>query len=379
MGEMSEYLARRAASQTLRVLAPLDWRAPGVAVEAGRHYIDFASNDYLGLSTHPALVAAAQDALQRYGVGAGASRLMSGDLALFHELESAVAAFKGTEAALVFNAGYQANAGLLPALVDRHDAIFADALAHASLLDGAVLSRAKLFRFRHNDTAHLAELLARARGDYPRALIVTESIFSMDGDRAPLADLVALKERYACRLFVDEAHATGVFGRGCVAEDGLTARVEFIMGTFSKALGSFGAYLACTRLTRDYLVNAARSFIYTTALPPATIAANLAALHLCQAEPERGLALRARAATFRAVLRAQGWTVSGASHIVPVLIGDSASALGYADALKARGFRVVAIRPPTVPAGAARLRFSLSAAHTAEQLRAVTEAMHELR
>ena len=379
MGEMSTYLSQRAATNTLRTLTPLDWRAPGVAVVSGREFIDFSSNDYLGFSTHPALIAAARHALQRYGVGSGASRLLSGDFALHHELEEAVAAFKGTEAALVFNTGYQANTGLLPALVDRHDVIFADALAHASLLDGAVLSRAKFIRFRHNDTQHLADLLARSRGEYARALILTESIFSMDGDRAPLHELVALKEQYQCRLFVDEAHATGVFGSGCVAEEGLTARIEFLMGTFSKALGGFGAYFACSRLTHDYLVNAARSFIYSTALPPAVIAANLAAVRLCREEPEHGRALLEKAAMFRDALRAMGWGVSGESQIVPVLLGDSDTALRYAESLNVRGLRAPAIRPPTVPDGAARLRFSLCSAHTPAQLQAVTEALHDCR
>lgn len=349
MDELARYLTEREAQQTRRRLAPLDERGPGWAM-AGRHaFVDFSSNDYLGLSAHPSLVAAAQEALARYGVGAGASRLMSGNLALHQDLEEALAAFKGTEAALVFSSGYQANTGILPALVDRHDVIFADQLSHASLLDGALLSRAKLVRFRHNDVGHLADLLATQREQFQRALIVTESIFSMDGDRAPLARLVALKAQYGCRLYVDEAHATGIFGThgaGCVDEDGLTDRVEFIMGTFSKALGGFGAYLAASRLTVDFLINAAHSFIYSTALPPAVIAANLAVLHVCREEPERRTALRQQADRFRAALQAQGWTTGGESQIIPVLVGDSARALALSATLTERGFRVLAVRPP---------------------------------
>ncbi len=381
MDELTRYLAERDAQQTRRMLTPLAGRAPGQAAMDNRIYVDFSSNDYLGRSTHPAIVAAAHAALDRYGVGAGASRLMSGDLTINHELEEAVAAFKGTEAALVFSSGYQANTGILPTLVDRHDVIFADQLSHASLLDGALLSRAKLVRFRHNDPEDLAALLARQREQFQRALIITESIFSMDGDRAPLARLVDLKRQYRCRLYVDEAHATGIFGdhgAGCVDEDGLTDQVEFIMGTFSKALGGFGAYLAASRLVVEYLINAARGFIYTTALPPMVLAANLAALRVCREEPALGRILLRRTRDFRQALLSQGWTTGGESQIVPVMVGESARALQLSAALAEKGFRVLAVRPPTVPEGTARLRLSLCAAHTPAQLDAVLEAFRAL-
>jgi len=376
--ELARFLAERDERNTRRRLSPLDGRAPGRAEVAGRIFVDFSSNDYLGLSDHPALVNAAHEALAQYGVGAGASRLMSGDLAIHHELEEAVAEFKGTEAALVFTSGFQANTAIIPALVDRHDAVFADALSHASLLDGVLLSRAKLIRFRHNDPGDLAALLEKHRGQCRRALVITESVYSMDGDRAPLAEFVELKKRHDCRLYVDEAHATGVFGtygQGCVGADGLTGQVDFIMGTFSKALGGLGAYLASSRLVIDYLVNAARGFIYTTALPPVILAANIAALRVCREEPGLGAGLLEKAVAFRAALRARGWDARGECQIVPVIVGESARALELSAALSEKGFRVLAVRPPTVPEGAARLRFSLSVAHTDEQLLGVLEAL----
>lgn len=379
MDKLSRFLDERATNGLLRRLTPQEERhTPAHAVREGCAYVDFCSNDYLGLSAHPALVQAAIDALRRYGVGAGASRLMSGDLRIHHELEEATAAFKGTPRALVFNSGYQANLGLIAALADRHDVIFADQLCHASQLDGALLSRAKLIRYRHNDPGHLAELLAKHRAGFDRALILTETVFSMDGDLAPLAELVAVKEQYDGLLVVDEAHATGVFGprgRGCVAAAGLTDRVEVIMGTFSKGLGGFGAYVAANATIIDYLINAARSFIYSTALPPAVIAANLAAIRLCQDGLDLGPALLATADRFRAALRAQGWATGGASQIIPLHIGDPHAAVALADRLREHHLLTLPIRPPTVPQGTARLRLSLSAAHTEAHLRQVLEAL----
>jgi len=373
-----EFLEERERRELLRRLSPSASRAPAVAVRGGREYVDFSSNDYLGLSSHPALVRAAKEALDRYGVGAGASRLMSGDLAIHHELEAAVAEFKGSEAALVFNSGYQANTGIVPALFGRRDGVFADQLCHASQLDGALLSRAKLVRFRHNDPDHLSHLLGKHRAGFGRALVMTESVFSMDGDRAPVGALLEASRRHRCLLMVDEAHATGVFGpqgRGCVEAEGLAGQVDLVMGTFSKALGGFGAYLAAARTVVECLVNAARSFIYTTALPPAVIAADLAALRLCLAGETRGEELLRRSAAFREALRAKGWTVGGESQIVPVTVGESARAVALSKALAERGYLALPVRPPTVPEGGARLRFSLTAAHTDRQLSGVVEAL----
>ncbi len=373
-----EFLEERERQQLLRRLVPSEARAPGVAVRGGREYVDFSSNDYLGLSTHPAVVAAAREAVERHGVGAGASRLMSGDLAIHHALEEEVASFKGTGAALVFNSGYQANTGIVPALLGRHDAVFADQLCHASQLDGALLSRAKLLRFRHNDPEHLERLLERHRGAFRRALVMTESVFSMDGDRAPLSVLLAACRRHGCLFLVDEAHATGVFGpqgRGCVEAEGLGGEVDLVMGTFSKALGAFGAYLAASRDLVDFLVNSARSFIYSTALPAPVIAAALAGLRLCAAGQTRGEELLRRSAAFRAALAANGWAAGGGSQIVPVAVGDSARAVALSQMLAERGYLALPVRPPTVPEGSARLRFSLTVAHDDAQLRGVVEAL----
>src|SRR5512139_1118796 len=342
-----EFLEERERRELLRRLSPSASRAPAVAVRGDREYVDFSSNDYLGLSSHPALVRAAREALERYGVGAGASRLMSGDLAIHHELETAVAEFKGCGAALVFNSGYQANTGIVPALFGRRDGIFADQLCHASQLDGALLSRAKLLRFRHNDPEHLERLLGKHRAGFGRALVMTESVFSMD--RAPLAALLEASRRHRCFLMVDEAHATGVFGpqgRGCVEAEGLAGQVDLVMGTFSKGLGGFGAYLAAARTVVEYLVNSARSFIYPTALPPAVIAADLAALRLCLAGETRGEELLRRAAAFREALRANGWTVGGESQIVPVVAGGSARAVAPSRGLGGRGYLARPGRPP---------------------------------
>ncbi|MEW5972000.1 MAG: 8-amino-7-oxononanoate synthase, partial [Pseudomonadota bacterium] len=267
----------------VRVLKPLDTRKPPFLSFHGREYVDFSSNDYLGLSNHPQLINAVKLAAEEFGVSSSASRLLSGDFKLFHQLETRVAQFKGKESALVFNSGYQANVGILSALVGRQDAVFLDKLAHASLVDGALLSGAKLFRFQHNDVTHLSILLKNQRSKFNQALIVTESVFSMDGDKALLKEIASIKEKFNCSLFVDEAHATGIFGvsgSGVVSTLGLETKVEYIMGTFSKALGSFGAYLACSQETKDFLVNNCRSFIYTTALPALVVAANICAIDL---------------------------------------------------------------------------------------------------
>lgn len=382
MEQLKGSLAKRKAEGTLRTLSALDSRSPGVAIRQGIRYVDFSSNDYLGLSNHPKLIEAARQALESYGVGTGASRLMSGDLRLHHALEEETASFKGKESALVFNSGYQANTGIIPALVDRHDIVFADRLCHASQIDGVAMSHAGLVRFQHNDVEHLKDLLERERPGYEKALILTESVFSMDGDMAPLRPLVELKDRYNCLLMVDEAHATGVFGnqgRGLVDSEGLSEQVDLIMGTFSKALGGFGAYLAASRTITDYMVNSARSFIYSTSLPAAIIAADIAAIEVCKNEPWRGQALLERADMFRRAASEAGWSVAGSSQIVPVMVGESAEAVRYAKELLDRGFRALPIRPPTVPDGTARLRFSLCYAHTEEDVARAVEALRGLR
>ena len=291
---------------------------------------------------------------------------MSGDLKIHHELEEKTARFKGKESVLIFNTGYQANVGIISALYRSTDAVFCDRLSHASILDGISLSGARLFRFQHNDINHLESLLKKSAGKFENRLIVTESIFSMDGDKAPLKELVELKEKFGCKIMADEAHATGIFGAngsGLVAEENLTDRVDLIMGTFSKALGSFGAYIACSKKIKDYLINTCRSFIYSTALPPCVIAANIAALEIVAKEPFRRETLLENAAYFRSRLKSKGQ-----SQIVPLIVGDAETAVSLSDSLRQKGYYCLAIRPPTVPEGQSRLRFSLTYHHSKEVL-----------
>jgi len=366
VGEIGIYLKKRSEEGLLRKLKPVSSRKAGMINVGGREYIDFSSNDYLGLSGHPGLIAAAKAALDEFGASSSASRLLSGDLAIHHRLEEEVARFKNKERALVFNSGYQANVGILSSLYSGGDAIFSDRLNHASIIDGMLLSGARIFRYSHNDPDHLEALLKRERRKFKKALIVTETVFSMDGDRPPLRALVGLKERYGCRIMVDEAHATGIYGKngsGVVEEDGLSDEVDLIMGTFSKALGSFGAYVAASGEIVDYLINTCRSFIYSTGLPPAVAASNLAALELVRREPHRREALLALAQYFRLALEAMGLRVRGSSQVIPVIIGESAKAGEFAKALQGFGYWVLPIRPPTVPAKEARLRFSLTLHH----------------
>lgn len=344
----------------------------------GRVTLNFSSNDYLDLARHPTLLEAAIQAARQYGGGAASSRLLTGTLPPHAELEGALAAFKGYPAALVFGSGYQANVGLLSALVGRDDTIFADRLAHASIVDGSVLSRARLQRFRHNHTGHLRQLLQAAppRG---RRLVVTESVFSMDGDVAPLAELAALAAEFEALLVVDEAHATGVFGpagSGLIRAQRLEGAVHVSMGTCSKSMGGSGGFVACSVALRDWLINRARSFIYSTAPPPFVVAAACAAVRLMEEHPGWGAELLCNAAAFRARLRAAGLdTLRSESQIVPLRVGPNDLALRLAASLREVGILVHAIRPPTVPEGTARLRFSVTRAHTPEDLECAAAAV----
>ncbi len=381
MERITKFLEQRRQNQLFRTLHPARQRKGGRIWFEGKEYIDFSSNDYLGFSEHPFLKAASVAAIEKLGVGSCASRLLSGDLDLHHELEEKIAEFKGKEASLVFNSGYQANIGIISAICQRGDVIFADRLAHASIIDGMLLSGAKLFRFNHNDIYHLEFLLEKERHKFKNSLIVTETIFSMDGDKAPLGELVELKRKYSCKLMVDEAHATGIFGyggTGLVEEENLAAKIDLIMGTFSKALGSFGAYLACSGEFKDYLVNTCRSFIYSTALPPAVIAANLAGLELVKREPQRRKSLIEQADFFRKKLEDLNFYVIGTSQIVPLVLGESKEALKLSEELKKRGYWAMAIRPPTVPQGHARVRFSLTYHHTKEILEKLISDIDEI-
>jgi 8-amino-7-oxononanoate synthase len=318
----------------------------------GRRLLSFSCNDYLGLSQHPALKTAAIAAIERYGVGAGASRLVTGDHPLYTELEQRLARLKGTEAACVFGSGYLANAGIAPVLAGRGDLILIDELAHSSLWTGARLSRAEVLAFRHNDAGHVADLLKQHRAHHQHALIVTEGVFSMDGDRAPLTALAALADGADAWLMVDDAHDLDV-------EAAALAKVPLRMGTLSKALGAYGGYICASQPVIDLIRNRARTLIYSTGLPPATIASAIAAVDLIEHEPAR---LALPVAKARAFTRGAGLP-QAQSSIVPVVIGEAEAALAASLLLEAEGYLAVAIRPPTVPEGTARLRFSFSAVH----------------
>jgi 8-amino-7-oxononanoate synthase len=379
LAQLGQELTSLESRALRRRLAVVDEVLPGGKVKvAGHTLLNLSSNDYLGLSLDPRLIAAAQAAAARWGVGAGASRLVVGHLALHEAVETRLARFKGTEAAVIFSTGYMANLGVIAALMGEGDVIFSDKLNHASIYDGCKLAGAALERFPHRDLNQLEKLLQKPRSA-KRRLIVTDSVFSVDGDLAPLADLVALKERYGAWLMIDEAHATGVLGPGGagLAEAlGLTAQVDIHMGTFSKALGSLGGYVAGARRLIDYLHNRARSFIYSTALAPPILGAIGAALEIVAAEPARRAYLLEQAALWRRELSAAGFNILGSeTQIVPVLVGDNARTLEFAAALRAAGLMAVALRPPTVPPGKARVRFSLSAAHSPEDLRRAREVI----
>ena len=339
----------------------------------GREVLMLCSNNYLGLADHPALTKAAVAATERYGTSSGASRLVSGTMELHQLLETAVAGFKQTEAGLTFNSGYGANTGIIAALVGRGDVIFSDRLNHASIVDGALLSGARLVRYPHCDHNALERLLAHHRGT-GRCLIVTDGVFSMDGDMAPLGELVELKQTHEAMLMVDDAHGTGVLGnngRGSAELLGVPACVDIHMGTFGKALGSFGAYAAISSELRDLLVNRARSFIFSTSLPPGVLAASVAALEMVQSQAGRSLRerLAANTALFRGLLNTAGLsTGSGATQIVPIMCGDAEVAMRFSAQLLEQGIFVQGIRPPTVPVGACRLRCTVMATHTTEDL-----------
>jgi 8-amino-7-oxononanoate synthase len=345
---------------------------------------NFGSNDYLGLAADPRVVNAAVRAAEAFGWGAGASALVTGWSEVHQALADDLARFEKTEAAVVFPSGFAANLGTIAALVGPGDAVYLDRLDHASLIDGAWLSGARLRVYPHNDASRLEAILMRDRGRFRRSLIATDSVFSMDGDLAPLAELVDLAERFGAMLLVDEAHGTGVFGpdgRGASSEAGVADRVAIKIGTLSKALGSVGGFVAGSRRLIDWLVNHARPLIYSTALPPSAIAAAQAALQIVQAEPWRRERVRSRAARLRAELSAEGLDVGPSTTsgpIVPVLLGEAERAVNLADRLLDRGFLVPAIRPPTVPDGTARLRISLTAAHADGDLAALSEALRTL-
>jgi 8-amino-7-oxononanoate synthase len=345
-------------------------------------YVNFSANDYLGLAADPRLAAAAQRAAESEGWGAGASPLVTGHSRSHAELERRLAEFMRTEAALVFPSGFAANSGTIAALVGRGDVVFADEKNHASLIDGCRLSRAHVQVYPHRDIARLAELLEQST-DFRRRLIVSDTLYSMDGDIAPLAKLVEISRRHSAMLMIDEAHAIGVFGpngRGIAEQVGVEAEVSIRVGTLSKALGSAGGFVGGSRKLVDWLLNRARSYVFSTAHPPAVAAAAIAAIDIVRDEPHRRSALLERAAELRAALKKQGWNVGDAAgQIIPVIIGDASATMRLAAALRERGLFVPGIRPPSMPEGQSLLRISLSYGHTSEIIEQLAAALSDLR
>lgn len=346
----------------------------------GRSYLSFCSNDYLGLANHPQLINALQRGAQSYGVGAGAAHLVSGHIAPHEQLERELAAFVGKPAALLFSAGYMANLGAVQALVGRGDTVFADKLNHASLNDAMILSRANVKRYRHCDMAQLAAMLAQTVSG--RKLICTDAVFSMDGDMAPLVALLALCETHDAWLLVDDAHGFGVSGaqgRGSLSHFGINSPRIIYMATLGKAAGVSGAFVAAEQAVIDTLINNARSYVYTTATPPALSVALLQSLRLIEGGDDRRAHLQDLIAQLREGLTGLPWQpMPSDTAIQPLLVGDNQAALDLSASLRERGIWVAAIRPPTVPAGTARLRITLSAAHTASDVTRLLEALHEL-
>ncbi len=384
---IDEELARLERNDLLRGLPPGLSTAGAVVEIDGQEIINFASNDYLGLAADPRLANAAAEAFLQQGVGRGASPLVSGRSSIHEQLEQRLAQFFNTEAALLFPTSFAANAGIIPTLVDEGDAIYGDAKNHASIIDGCRLSRAERHVYPHVDTAALAIMLARGQ-HYRRRLIVTDTLFSMDGDLAPLAQLAELAAKYDAMLMVDEAHAVGVFGptgRGVVehfaADDpGLEKHVSIRVGSFGKALGGAGGFACGSKSLIHWLANRARTYVFSTAHPAGISAAGVAALELVDREPERRQGLIARAAELRTRLNAQGWnTGRSVSQIIPVVIGSAERTMRVSQALRERGIWAPGIRPPSVPAGESLLRLGFTASHTDEMVEKLLAGLESVR
>lgn len=346
----------------------------------GQRVVDFSSNDYLGLAGDPRIARAASAAFATGSTGAAAARLISGTQAAHVDLEREIARFKHAEAALLFASGYAANVGTIQALVGRRDVIYADQLNHASLIDGARLSRAEMRVFPHMDVGALHAMLAADAGKFRRRLIVVDGVFSMDGDIFPLADLVTIAREFDAWTYVDDAHATGILGangRGSAEHCGVDGEIDVVMGTLGKAIGTIGAFVCGSNILIEYLMNRARAFVFTTAAPPALAAAALEALRIVSAEPERREALMKNARHLRARLTETGHRPAGDDdgYIVPVVLGESARATSVGNALREAGYLVGAVRPPTVPMGQSRLRITVSAAHDADHIDGLVSAI----
>jgi 8-amino-7-oxononanoate synthase len=380
MNEIEQRLAeieRQDLSRRLRLISGP--QGPRVLLD-GRPALLLCSNNYLGLADHPHVREAAAEAAMRWGVGTGASRLVSGTMTVHRRLEERLAAFKGSEACVLFGSGYLANLGAIGALAGRGDAIFSDELNHASIVDGCKCSRARVHVYRHLDAEHLDWSLRRDGGE-GRRLIATDSVFSMDGDLAPLQEIVGLARRHRARVLIDEAHATGALGpggRGAVAQAGLEGEVDVLVGTLGKALGSYGAYVCASEEMVRYLINTARPLIFSTAPAPPAVAGALAALNLVEQRPHRVDRLRSLARTLRGALAAEGFDVPESDmHIVPLQVGDERDALALCQNALERGVFAQAIRAPSVPAGSARLRLTAMATHTPSELRRAAHTLAE--
>jgi 8-amino-7-oxononanoate synthase len=376
VGEVLEELRERGLYRRLRLISgPQGARV----LLDGRHVLLLCSNNYLGLADHPRVREAAADAAMRWGAGAGASRLVSGNMTVHRRLEEQLASFKRASACVLFGSGYLANSGTIAALAREGDVVFSDALNHASIVDGCRLARADTFVYGHCDVDHLEWGLREADGR--GSLIVTDSVFSMDGDLAPLEEIVELAQRYDARVMVDEAHATGCIGpggRGAVVDAGLEGEIDLVVGTLGKALGSYGAYVCCDREMSDFLVNRARTLIFSTALPPPSAAAAMAALEILHEQPERVDKLRRNASALRDALVAEGVDCGESeTQIVPLVVGDAAEAMAACERALARGVFAQAIRPPTVPEGTSRLRLAVMASHTRSELRRAATILAE--
>ncbi len=368
---LGDELTQLAEAGLRRTLKSVRQRRAGTVLIDGERIADFASNDYLGLAADPRLARAAAAVLESEGTGAGAARLISGNHPIHEALEKELAAFKHCARALMFGSGYMVNVGVIPALVGEQDVVYSDALNHASLIDGCRLSKATLRVFAHADLGALEAQLQADAGQFRRSLIVVEGVFSMDGDMFPLAGLVPLAKRYGAWTYVDDAHGTGVMGergRGAIEHHDVLGKVDVVVGTLGKALGTMGAYVAGSARLIEFLLNRARSFVFTTGTPPAMAAATLEAMRIADTESWRRTTVRERAARLRLRLQQGGLNIPGQpdGHIIPVHIGDPVRTMQIAGDMRRRGFLLGGVRPPTVPAGTSRLRISVSAMHPRE-------------
>lgn len=372
------WLEARVGSGLLRELKQAGVDKPGCVTYGGKLYVNFSGNDYLGLSRHPELISRASEWARLYGAGAGASRLVTGNLELFEGIEQKLASLKGHDAALIMASGFQTNAAVLQAVLDKRvlgaePLVFSDRLNHASMHFGCQAAGVQQHRYRHCDVEHLATLLTKHEKAIQPKFILTESVFSMDGDIAPMGEIAKLARAHGATLICDDAHATGVLGEG---GKGLSDGADIVIGTFSKALGSYGAFAACSKTMRDYLVNRCSGLIYSTALPPPVLGAIDASLDLLPALDAERAHVAGLAAHFRDEVHALGFdTGASASQIVPVIVGKTGVALDLSAALARAGYWATAIRPPTVPEGTARIRFAFSAAHTSRQVDELLEVL----